>query len=148
MSRLGTVVLGIVASRNGRSRNGCVRNGRSRIGRSRIGTSTNLTCHSCHVMSQMSCPDCLVKAVLPRCPILVGCCPSNVVIAVMLWPSCTVFFVLTSQSGLSSPAFLPLTVLSWFPVPDVLSQVSTLLHRHVSFQSCSERPILSFLSCC
>jgi hypothetical protein len=34
------VVLGIVASRNGRSRNGRVRNGRSRIGRSRNGTST------------------------------------------------------------------------------------------------------------
>ncbi len=37
------VVLGIVASRNGRSRNGRVRNGRSRIGRSRIGTSTEFT---------------------------------------------------------------------------------------------------------
>jgi hypothetical protein len=32
LSRLGMVVLGIVASRNGRSRNGRVRNGRSRIG--------------------------------------------------------------------------------------------------------------------
>jgi hypothetical protein len=40
LSRLGTVVLGIVTSRNGRSRNGRVRNGRSRIGRSRNGTST------------------------------------------------------------------------------------------------------------
>ncbi len=47
MSRLGTVALGIVASRNGRSRNGRVRNGRSRIDHSMNGTSTDIVMLKC-----------------------------------------------------------------------------------------------------